>query len=417
MSDPVTGLVEEFEAICERGGRLCGTASEREAVALLARLGERACGAAPRVAPVPFRGWRAGAAELVGPDGRAHPAHPLIRCAATPEPGLEAEVIDLGRGTQEEFDAHRDEIPGRIVLVRHELMFAPGTVHRRFKLSRAIEAGAAGFLIAGPAAGHPVAGSASAPGERSLPALGIAPETAGALARRASGRPRARLRIATEEAPASADNLIFDIPAPGGEADWVVLSAHIDGHDLGESAIDNATGLAVALEAVRRVLSAHASWRRGLRLALFNVEEWALTGSERYLAGLSPADRDAIAMNVNLDSVAGGSRLTALTSGFSGIEPTLLRAAEAVGTPLGLFRPLQMNSDHGNFARAGIPAFRLVAGFADPAANTRLVLTPLDRRDLVEADELRRAACLTEAILAAALTASRETRESWRAGA
>ena len=65
---------------------------------------------------------------------------------------------------------------------------------------------------------------------------------------------------------------------PAEESERVVLSAHIDGHDLGESAIDNATGLAVALEVTRRLVSEADTWRRGLRLALFNVEEWALTG-------------------------------------------------------------------------------------------------------------------------------------------
>ncbi|MEO0760319.1 MAG: hypothetical protein AAFZ09_00665, partial [Pseudomonadota bacterium] len=51
----------------------------------------------------------------------------------------EAEVIDLGRGTAEEFAAHAREIPGRIVLVRHEMMFAAGTIHRRFKIAAARE--------------------------------------------------------------------------------------------------------------------------------------------------------------------------------------------------------------------------------------------------------------------------------------
>ena len=43
------------------------------------------------------------------------------------------------------------------------------------------------------------------------------------------------------------------------------------------------------------------------------------------------------------------------------------------------------NSDHANFALAGIPAMRLVAGFDDPGANLRYVLTPADTRDKVAA--------------------------------
>jgi aminopeptidase YwaD len=314
MTDDTRRLRRDLDAICACGGRLCGEDSERAAVALLARLGAEATGVPARIEPVVYDGWRALDVSLTGSDGRTYPAHPLVRSAPTPPEGLEAEVIDLGRGTPEEFDAHRDEIAGRIVLVRHELMFAPGTIHRRFKIAQAIAAGAAGFLIAGPAPGHVVAGSARSPGEPGLPALGISPETAAMFARTAAGRPRARMRIATEEAPAQADNLLFDLPA--GDGDRIVLSAHIDGHALGESAIDNASGLAVALEAARRVLPDRASWRRGLTLAFFNVEEWALTGSEQHVAAMTGAERERVALNVNLDSVAGGGHAELLAQGL-----------------------------------------------------------------------------------------------------
>ena len=53
--------------------------------------------------------------------------------------------------------------------------------------------------------------------------------------------------------------------------------------------------------------------------------------------------------------------------------------------PLRTVRPLMQNSDHANFALAGIPALRLVAGFDDPNANLRYVLTPADTRDKVQA--------------------------------
>jgi len=193
-----------------------------------------------------------------------------------------------------------------------------------------------------------------------------------------------------------------------------VLSAHIDGHDGGESAMDNASGVAAAL-AVARALAPHVkSFRRGLRLAFFSVEEWALTGSAQYVQGLSAAERQRLALNVNLDSVGGSPNLAALTSGFPGLEPFLLRLAEASGIPLRTVRPLMQNSDHANFALAGIPALRLVAGFDDASANLRFVLTPADTRDKVEPSELGRAALLAAGIVAAASTVSDDDAASWR---
>jgi Zn-dependent M28 family amino/carboxypeptidase len=406
-------LFADFEALCDFGGRLSGTESERLALDYVAARGGEATGVACRTLPVPYTGWRCRAAALTLSNGAAAPCHPLVRSVATPEGGLMAEVVDLGRGTPEEFAAHRAEIAGRFVLVRHELMFVAGTIHRRRKYDMAREAGAVGFLIAGPVQNGLVAGSSGrGEGAAGIPAVGISPETAARLSRRASGWPRATLHLDTVEEAAETRTLLFDLP--GRTDEWVVLSAHVDGHDINESAMDNASGVAAALAAARALAPMAAGRRRGLRLAFFSVEEWALTGSARYVAGLSETERAGIALNVNLDSVAGSPRLAALTSGFAGIEPFLLSVAERHGHDLRCVRPLLTNSDHANFAQGGIPAFRLVAGYDDPAAHLRFVLTPADTRDKVAKAELTAAAQLAAAVTAEACDASDEDAARWR---
>ena len=404
---------EEFQALCDFGGRLAGTDSEHRAMAYVARRGTLASGVPCTNLPVNYGGWRALKAELRLSDGTPAPCHPLVRSTPTASAGLTAEVIDLGRGTPEEFEAHREEIAGRIVLVRHELMFAAGTIHRRRKYNMALEAGAVGFLIAGPIAGGLVTGS-SGRGETDtgIPAAGIAPDTASRLARTGSGWPRATLVVETEEYEAQTSTLLFDLH--GKTDDVVVLSAHVDGHDINESAMDNASGVATALTVVRAVAPHVHKWQRGVRLAFFSAEEWALTGSARYVSGLSDDERRRVALNINLDTVAGGKRLTALTSGFGGLEPFLLDAAETNGHALRCVRPLQMNSDHANFALAGIPAFRLVAGYDEPDANVRFVLTPGDLRDKASHAELIKAAQLTAALLAASCNAPSPAAAQWR---
>jgi aminopeptidase YwaD len=405
-------LWSDFNLICDFGGRLAGSDSEHSACHGLMEMGEAATGVECQVLDVPYQSWKAERCELRLSDGTLVPSHPLVRSGATAPEGLAAEVVDLGRGTPEEFAAHAAEIPGRIVLVRHELMFAAGTIHRGKKFQAALDHGATGFLIAGPVSDQVVAGSSGCPEAAAIPAAGIAPETAEILRRNVGGLPSVQLLIEIVQSPQTSQNLLFDIP--GQEDEWVVLSAHIDGHDLGESAIDNASGLAVALSVAREIAPKVGSRRRGLRLAFFNVEEWTLTGSAHYVDRLTAKERDRITLNINLDSIAGGRRLTALTSGFAGLEPFLLNQAQQAGVPLGLFRPLQINSDHANFAQAGIPAFRLVAGFNDPAASTRFVLTPEDTRDKVALDELMAAVCLVKAIATNALDASPVDAARWR---
>ena len=408
------GLWRDFNDICDCGGRLSGTESEKQAFALLR---ERVRAASPnntgRSIPVPYGGWRATKATLKLADGGLVPCHPLVRTIATAKGGLTAEVIDIGRGTPDEFEAHAAEIRGRIVLVRHELMFAAGTIHRRRKYDMARANGAVGFLIAGPLPGHVVAGSSGREAGEGIPALGISPETAARLVRRAAGRPSVTMTIETEEGPAETETLVYDYP--GQTDEWVVLSAHVDGHDLAESAMDNGTGLASVLAVTRALAPKAASFRRGIRVMFFSVEEWALTGSAQYVKALSEAERNKIALNVNLDSVAGSPHLAALSSGYPGVEPFLLGVAEANGQSLRTVRPLMTNSDHANFAMGGIPAIRLVAGFDDPNAHLRVVLTPADTRDKVAQSELRQATLLTAALVAAACNADPAEAARWRA--
>jgi Zn-dependent M28 family amino/carboxypeptidase len=185
----------------------------------------------------------------------------------------------------------------------------------------------------------------------------------------------------------------------------VVVSAHIDGHPLAESAIDNATGLAAALAIARALGPIAGRLERGIRICLFNLEEWGVAGSARYLDAMAPADRDAIALNVNLDAIAGDPALTALTSDFPALDGFLPPIAQALGLPLGLHAPLMANSDHAHFARHGIPALRLVAGFNQPDSALRLLLTPADRSGIVDPVDLVAATQLAAAIVLTACSA------------
>ena len=80
--------------------------------------------------------------------------------------------------------------------------------------------------------------------------------------------------------------------------------------------MDNGTGLAAVLAVTRALSPQVARWRRGLRVMFFSVEEWALTGSAQYVQSLSGPSAAKIALNVNLDSVAGSPNLAALSSGY-----------------------------------------------------------------------------------------------------
>jgi hypothetical protein len=399
-------LWQDFEALCGMGGRFAGTDSERQAVAFLKERMVEDFGRAPEVFALDYDNWtrKGQSLEILTPERKSLPCHALVWSPKTPPGGLEADVVDLGRGTPEDIHTNTDAVRGRIVLVRHEYMFAADTVHRRAKYDAARAAGAVGFLIANRLPGDAlVTGSSGRNRSDDIPAAGITFEGAALLKSKNGAFPRVCLAIDVGTGRSSAESLILELP--GRTDELVVLSAHIDGHPLGESALDNGTGLAVALAVARAVAPHVGDMQRGVRLCLFNLEEWALAGSARYVDQLPQSDRDRIALNVNLDSVAGHDRLTALTSGFPKVESFLRQVANAAGAELDYYRPLMRNSDHYNFARHGIPAFRLVAGFNAPDSALRHVLTPGDTRDKADPQALETAALLTGSILLAACTA------------
>lgn len=395
-------LWTDFVALCKFGGRLTGSPSEMAARSWAAgRLA--AIGRVSREV-TPYLGWRCIQSSLCLVNGEMLNAKPLLCSGGTPGSGLVLQVQDCGRGTPEDIRAAGDLVRGRAVLVRHEYMFANDTIHRRAKLNTAVEVGAAAFLIAAPAEGMgAVTGSGiTAGGLQPIPAMGVSAEAAARIT--AEPQVGIHIQLTTEWLPeAITETLVLDLPAAGPSR--VVVSAHIDGHDLGESALDNATGVAAALALARAAASHVAGLPRGLMVCLFSAEEWALTGSKVWLANMLEAERGRLALNLNLDTVVGGSRLTALTSCFAGLDQFVVGAAASVGLELDVHTPLMANSDHANFAAYGIPALRLVSGFNEPDSRIKLLLTRHDRRGLVSPVDFEAPMRTAWAIMAAALTA------------
>ncbi len=384
-ADPL--LWSDFNALCDSGGRLAGSDSAASAFTFaavrMAAIGQ------VRNEPTAYAGWTCHEARLTHePSGAVLDCAPLL--GTMPCRDLVLEVKDLGRGAPGQAG-----LDGLAVMARHEYPFATHTLHRRVKLAAAEAAGAAAFLIVQPEAGvGPVCGSSGRAGGPGIPALGISAEAAAVLGQGG----RARITIEAEDHPAETPNLIMELPGRG--PGLVVLSAHLDGHALGESALDNATGVAAALCLARALAPEVERLEHGVLLCLFGAEEWALAGSKSWIAGLAPERRARLRMNLNVDSIAGHPKLTALTSGFAEL-PALLRGAVP---GLGVHAALMRNSDHANFADAGVPAARIIAGFDEPDSNLRYLLTAADRRRLTSDAELRAATSAVARMLWAALT-------------
>lgn len=393
-------LENDIREICDTGGRVAGTDSEAAAQTYLERRASE-LGGELTTQTFTVTGMRSrGHSVCAVATGRELLSFPLLNCAAVDD---EFEVIDLGRGTPADFEGARDLIPGRAVLVRHEFPFSTNHVHRGVKIKLAAEHGAAAFLIGNnqPGAG-PVSGSngSGAPGE--IPAFGLSYDAAGELATAlAFGPVRAHLR--NDAIPGEWTGRNIFVHFPGRTEETVILSAHIDGHALAESAMDNGSGLATVLEVARRLGPGATQRERGLTLALFTFEEWSLTGSAQYVGSLNDEERARIHCNVNVDTPVGYPRLFGLTAGNPLILELLRRASEIGGTPVHPVYAHTTNSDHANFLAAGIPAVRLIGGYNDESAGSRLLLSASDTRHRVEPLDLKHGAIVTALVTLAAL--------------
>jgi Iap family predicted aminopeptidase len=373
-------LRRDLDALCDLGGRPAGSASEAAAFEWIGQRLRDDPGVPHTLSAFEFAGWREESVHLesVGDPGQRFDARALPNSASTPGAGVVAPLLDLGRG--DPAQGLPGPASGRIVLIDHEYMFGAETVHRSHKLARAAEAGAAAVILASPWSGGIAITGSAVPGF-ALPVVAVDHETA--LRLRAS-QPGAtlRLRVSTQQGPLTSHNLVADL-FPGRERS-VVLSAHVDGHDIAEGAIDNASGVVAVLAAARQLHRRGTSWRHGIRVCFFGAEEAGLLGSEHYLAALAPDEQATLIADLNVDSVGSAASMTAMTSGFSTLQDFVLGSADAAGLAVHTFLPFRRNSDHANFAQRGIPALRLVAGFDEPGSRARFVLTSHDTRDKVD---------------------------------
>src|SRR5262249_14936568 len=137
-----TSLVKDFESLTATGGRLVGSASESLARDWLQRRLRTIPNSRPGEHRFHYSSWECLSASLA-PEASTGLQQlaclPLYWSPATPADGLEAGVIDLGRGTESDFQSMAHAVRGQIVLVRHEYQFSRHTVHRRLKYERSLE--------------------------------------------------------------------------------------------------------------------------------------------------------------------------------------------------------------------------------------------------------------------------------------
>jgi Zn-dependent M28 family amino/carboxypeptidase len=208
----------------------------------------------------------------------------------------------------------------------------------------------------------------------------------------------------------NAFNVVADIKGTDKADEFVVLGAHLDSWHLGKGATDNATGVAVVMEAVRILRTLGLPVRRTVRLGIWTAEEQGLLGSRAFVDKYfinrpiyqTKPGHSKLSVYFNLDNGTGAIRGVYM-QGNTAIHP-IFEAWMAPFKSMGMTTLATRNSsssDHISFDSAGLPGFQFIQ---DPIEyGTRTQHTNLDTFDkLLTEDMVKNAAIVASFVYLAA---------------
>lgn len=348
---------DHLETLVDIGNRMAGSEGERAAAAETRdALAEHARNA--RLSEFEIQGWERGESAIrAGGEPVAARAHECIALPRSPADEVTGDLVDVGHGLPEEFaDA---DCEGRVVMVRSDVPdWYDRYIHRREKYYRAVEAGAAAFVYRNhvegvlPATGS--VGTADAPiGE--IPAVGVASETGARLARRYDGD-AVTVAVDCETPEATSRNVHADLGPDTDER--LLVTSHVDAHDIAEGAMDNGAGTAMVVELARALAAREHELDTRVEFVAFGAEEVGLVGSNRLARDAALDDVTAV---LNLDGVVQGRTLECYTHGFDALADAAERVAGRFDHPISLTPEQGPHSDHWPFVRRGVPGYHVTS--------------------------------------------------------
>lgn len=306
-----------------------------------------------------YTSWHRGEATL----SITSPIQKEIDCISlpySPAGDIEAELIDLGDGSPDDFARRRENIEGKVVMA-NSVVFPKGMkrwVHRSEKFNRSQLNGAAAFIFMNhyPAYGPATGGIGFRGNEAIIPGISISYENGCFLQRllKRHGRVALRLNTTDHSRPAVSWNVIGELPGASKADAIIMLGCHYDGHDISQGAQDPASGAAALLEAAR-LLATHASrLDRTVRFALWGVEEIGLLGSRAYVAAHKD-ELDRIQFYFNMDAAGSVPNKGVVLNEWPELEILFAGWREGMGLDFGLDQSVSAFSDHYPFLLEGVP--------------------------------------------------------------
>ncbi|MFC7166463.1 M28 family metallopeptidase [Halospeciosus flavus] len=373
-----------LETLVDVGDRMAGTEGERRA----AEATRDALATYARDAHLDefeIQGWERGDSELRAAGETFEHRDEVIALPRSPAGEVSGDLVDLGYGLPRDFEGA--DLEGKVVMVDASVPdWFDRRLHRREKYYYAVEAGAAAFVYRNHVEGYlPATGSVG--NEESpigdIPAVGVAKEVGARLARRAEGEAVTVAVEADVYDDATSQNVHAEL-GPDTDAE-VLVTSHVDGHDISEGAMDNGAGTAMLVELARTLAAREDELDTRVHFLAYGSEEVGLVGS-----GYDAANRDldTVKAVLNLDGVVRGRTLKCYTHGFDALDAAVDEVSAAFDHPISTTPEQGPHSDHWEYVKWGVPGYHVTSesgsegrGWGHTHADT---LDKLETRDFRE---------------------------------
>ncbi len=382
----------------EVGPRPAGSAGDKAAVAwglaTLTRLGFSNVHAEPVKVPHWERGEAGG--WVVSPRRQPVALIALGGSVGTPETGLEAPLV---RADSLEALAAMDAaaVAGKIVFLDVRMQrttditgYANAVPARGLGWAAASKKGAIALLLRSIGTDHNrlahTGGQRPDDTARRIPAAAISNPDAdlleGMLAE--GGAVTFHLHLGARDLPQEdSANVVGEIPGSELPQEIVLLGAHLDSWDPGTGALDDGAGVAVVVEAARRLAALPRHPRRTVRVVLYANEEFGLSGARAY----AEAHKDDLGrITVAAESDLGADPVLKIGGRVPpGGQAALVTLAELL-RPLGVARDAEEGDGGADLSPlAGVPVVALeqdASNYFDFHHTANDTLDKIDRRNL-----------------------------------
>jgi carboxypeptidase Q len=314
--------------------------------------------------------------------------------ATTPH-GIEATLVDVGYGSDDDFVRAGSSVRGAILLVHSDIGSTWADLFNEYLrppevIRHALSGGASAILWMGARERlllyrH----TNSLNGEiDKIPQAIVAREDAMRLARIAAAHPgKVRAWLAMPDkigGPIEQQNVVGEIRGYEKPDEIVILGAHLDSWELGTGALDNGCNAALVIEAARAIKATGLLPRRTIRFVLFSGEEQGTIGSYEYVKA-HRAELDKIRAMITFD--AGIGRVTGYSLGGrrdieAGVRE-VLKPLESWGANNHTY-DASFGTDNFDFLLEGVPTLVANQEEANYLPNYHAASDTLDKVDIRE---------------------------------